>query len=187
VTPTQNTPELYISVDIEASGPVPGLFSMLAIGACVVGRPDEYFYSELQPINDAFVAAALRVNKLSMQRLRLEGREPADVMRSFAMWVAERVGECRPVFVAFNAGFDWSFVNWYFHRFLGTNPFGIGGIDIKAYYMGLVGSEWADTTSGRLPPPFSSSEEHTHNALDDARAQADTFSKLLAVERFRTI
>jgi DNA polymerase III epsilon subunit-like protein len=180
-------PELYISVDIEASGPVPGLFSMLALGACVVGRPDDSFYAELRPINDAFVEAALRVSRLSMQRLLSEGREPAEAMKAFAAWVNERAHGCRPVFVAFNGGFDWSFVNWYFHRFVVDNPFGIGGIDIKAYYMGLVGSDWADTSSSRLPDRFVSSRQHTHNALDDARAQADTFSKLLSAGRPRPI
>ena len=45
------------------------------------------------------------------------------------------------VFVGFNAPFDWSFVNYYFHRFLGHNPFGFTAVDIKAYYMGA-----ADTT-----------------------------------------
>ena len=29
-------PTLYISLDVEASGPVPGMFSLLAIGACAV-------------------------------------------------------------------------------------------------------------------------------------------------------
>ena len=40
------------------------------------------------------------------------------------------------MFVGFNASFDWSFVNWYFHKFVGTNPFGVAALDIKAYYMG---------------------------------------------------
>ena len=43
------------------------------------------------------------------------------------------------MFVGFNATFDWAFVNFYFHQYLGENPFGIGGIDIKSYYMGLSG------------------------------------------------
>ena len=33
-------PDTYISVDIEASGPVPGEYSMLSLGACVVGATD---------------------------------------------------------------------------------------------------------------------------------------------------
>lgn len=183
-----STSELYISVDIEAAGPVPGLYSMLALGACVVDRPDEAFYAELRPITDAFVPEALRVGGLSMERLQNEGRDPAEVMGTFRNWLRDRAtGALHPVFVGFNASFDWAFVNWYFHRFLGENPFGFGGIDIKAYYMGLAGCAWAETTSSRLPPRFQSALPHTHNALDDARAQADIFSKLLATERLREI
>lgn len=180
--------EVYISVDVEAAGPVPGLYSMLALGACVVHRPDEAFYAELRPITDAFVPEALRVGGLSMERLREEGRDPAEVMAAFGRWVRERAtGGRRPVFVGFNSSFDWAFVNWYFQRFVGENPFGIGGIDIKAYYMGLVGCTWGHTSSSRLPLHFKSALPHTHNALDDARAQAETFVKLLAAEREREV
>lgn len=175
--------EAYISVDIEASGPIPGVYSMLAIGACVVGRPEESFYAELRPINDAFVPEALQVSGLTFEELRRSGGEPAEVMRAFQAWVAHCSEGNRPVFVGFNATFDWSFVNWYFHRYVRENPFGIGGVDIKAYYMGLAGCSWAETTSSRLPDRFKSKLPHTHNALDDARAQADTFAKLLAAHR----
>ena len=40
--------ECFISVDIEAAGPTPADFSMLSLGACVVGKCDEEFYMELR-------------------------------------------------------------------------------------------------------------------------------------------
>jgi DNA polymerase III epsilon subunit-like protein len=178
-TPT----EVYVSVDVEASGPIPGDYSMLALGACVVGRPDEAFYVELQPINDAFVEEALRVSGLSMDSLREHGTDPTKAMLELKEWVQRSSAGARVVFVGFNSSFDWSFVNWYFHRFLGENPFGIGGIDIKAYYMGFSGCEWSATTSSQLPTQFKSALPQTHNALDDARAQAEIFAKLLATDR----
>lgn len=175
--------EVYFSVDIEAAGPIPGEYSMLALGACVVGNPDQAFYVELRPVTDAFVEEALRVSGLSMDALRQSGQDPAAAMRDLRTWVDHCAKGGRAVFVGFNASFDWSFVNWYFHKFVGENPFGIGGIDIKAYYMGLAGCAWSETTSSQLPARFRSALPHTHNALDDARAQADTFAKLLAVAR----
>lgn len=184
--PPASPSELYVSVDIEAAGPVPGIYSMLALGACVVSRPDEGFYIELRPITDAFVPEALRVGRLSIEHLRKEGRDPAEAMIAFRDWLRNQSAGLRPVFVAFNNSFDWAFVNWYFHHFVGENPFGIGGIDVKAYYMGLSGCAWAETTSRRLPARFRSSLPLTHNALDDARAQADIFAKLLTAERPRT-
>ncbi len=176
--------EEYISVDIEASGPVPGEYSMLSIGACLVRDTNERFYAELRPINDHFISEALEVSGFSLDRLRLEGDDPRQVMVAFRDWVLTTSAGRRPVFVGFNASFDWSFVNWYFHMFLkDDNPFGIGGVDIKAYYMGLTGSEWSDTTSSKLPPSLQASRPQTHNALQDAQAQAEIFKKLLTTPR----
>ena len=44
--------EIYISVDVETAGPIPGEYSMLSIGACVADNSDYSFYVELKPIND---------------------------------------------------------------------------------------------------------------------------------------
>ena len=57
-------------------------------------------------------------------------------MRSFVDWVDTVAAGRRPVFVGFNATFDWMFVADYVWRFVGRNPFGISGLDIKALYLG---------------------------------------------------
>lgn len=175
--------EAYISVDIEASGPIPGEYSMLSLGACLVENPTITFYVELRPINDRFVPAALDVTGFSLIYLEDVGREPSDAMSAFRDWIREVAANRRPVFVGFNASFDWAFVNWYFHIFLKENPFGIAALDIKAYYMGLSGVAWSETTSSRLPEEFKSTQSKTHNALDDAIAQAETFKKLIDTNR----
>jgi DNA polymerase III epsilon subunit-like protein len=176
-----NGGEEYISVDIEASGPIPGEYSMLSIGACLVRDIHEGFYAELRPTSDRYISEALEVSGFSLACLRENGIDPPEAMTSFCKWIKEVCADRRPVFVGFNASFDWSFVNWYFHKFLKENPFGIGGVDIKAYYMGLSGSEWNDTTSSKLPSRFQSSLTQTHHALEDAQAQAEIFKKLLEV------
>jgi len=88
----------------------------------------------------------------------------------------------RPVFVAFNATYDWMFVHWYFVHFLGRDPFGILGWDIKAYYAGVARKRsWAETSKANMDQEFLSSRPHTHNALDDAREQAEIFRRLRQV------
>ena len=73
-------PDCYISVDVEAAGPIPGTYSLLSIGACVVGNPGQSFYSELKPISGAFVAKAMAVHGLSLETLKQTGEAPATAM-----------------------------------------------------------------------------------------------------------
>src|SRR5258706_10792857 len=106
--------EVYISVDIETAGPVPGEYSMVSLGACLVDNPTEQFYIELKPINDSFIPEALKVSGLSFEQLTATGINPAEAMSSFQNWVQRMIDNQRAVFVGFNASFDWAFVNWYF-------------------------------------------------------------------------
>jgi DNA polymerase III epsilon subunit-like protein len=171
--------ERYFSVDIESAGPIPGKYSMLSLGACVVGRPTASFYVELKPISLSFVPAAMEITGFDLKRLKKVGINPAKAMRDFASWVGSMAGNKEAIFVGFNGCYDWQFVNWYFESFVGRNPFGIGGIDIKSYFMGLSGLSWSKTTSSRLPAKFQPNRPQTHNALDDALAQASIFEKLM--------
>jgi len=172
--------EVYVSVDVETSGPIPGEYSMLSLGAAVVGDASKTFYREFKPITDRYVPEALQVSGLSLEKLKETGYEPIAAMQDFESWVSSVSNDMRPVFTAFNATFDWMFVSYYFHRFLGRNPFGISGLDIKAYYMGKFGTSWGETAKKRLGKRFlPSSHKHTHNALDDAIEQAEIFRKIL--------
>lgn len=171
--------EIYISVDVETSGPIPGTYSLLSIGACVVGNTDEAFYVEVQPINDSYVPGAIEVAGKSMKKFALAGVTPENAMTSFSGWLANISGDAALVFVGFNAAFDWSFINWYFQTYLGENPFGIGGVDIKSFYMGMSGCSWKETRSSHIPAEFKGEAPHTHNALDDAKEQAEMFELML--------
>lgn len=175
--------ECFVSVDIEASGPVPGLFSMLALGACVADDRARRFYVELKPTTNQMDPSAMRVSRLSLADLALRGEDPSRAVAMFADWVQQESAGRRPVFVGFNAAFDWAFVNWYFHAYGTPNPFGFAPLDIKSFFMGLTGCAWADTSSSRLPDEFQPAHPQTHNALDDAIAQAEIFEHMLARAR----
>ena len=97
-------------------------------------------------------------------------------MKAFAAWIETVVGEAdTPVFVGFNAPFDWSFINYYFHKFTGANPFGFTALDIKAYYMGATGSSWRETRSSVIDAHLKPKSKSDHNALHDAQYQAELF------------
>ncbi len=177
--------ETYISVDVETAGPNPGQYSLLAIGACTVFEPQETFYMELQPVNERSTPEALAVSGLSLARLMEHGLLPAEAMTRFAGWVEQVTGPRRPVFVALNAPFDWSFVNDYFHRYLGRNPFGHNALDIKALYMGLTGADWQETYLEAMAKHYNLDLKLTHHALQDALDQAEVFRHLLAELRER--
>jgi ribonuclease T len=172
--------ECFISVDVETSGPIPSEYSMLALGACVIGRRNEGFYAELKPLNSNAVPDALKITGFDMTELDRAGERPEEAMRRLRDWLEEVSHGKKPVFVGFNAGFDWSFVNWYMHRYLGENPFGFAALDIKSYYMGLTGCDWEDTKSSRIRPEYQPAQEANHQALSDARAQAEMFEKMSA-------
>jgi DNA polymerase III epsilon subunit-like protein len=97
--PSMNQAEEYfISVDVETAGPNPGLYSLLAIGACTLDQPQQTFYVELQPVNDRLQAEATAVHALNLEHLAANGLPPQDAMQRFAGWVQKVVPEgARPV------------------------------------------------------------------------------------------
>ena len=112
----------YVMVDIESDGPAPGLYSMVSFGAVIVRQPGstETFYGQARPITDAYLPDALAVSGHSRAEHETFD-DPAEVMQAFARWLAEHGGK-RPMFISDNNGFDWSFINYYFHRFTGGKP-----------------------------------------------------------------
>jgi len=177
------THEVYISVDIETSGPIPGEYSMLTIGACNVYEPSHVFVCELKPISDNADPEALAVTGLSLEKLTVDGVSPEAAMKQFQDWIELVTGPSNlPVFVGLNAPFDWSFVNYYFHRYLGTNPFGFSALDIKALYMGATGTRWRDTRSSKMATRLHPKLKSDHQALHDAQYQAELFRLIRVID-----
>lgn len=173
--------EIYISVDVETAGPYPPQYSLLSVGACTLPEPRHGFHVDLKPINDNAQEEALSIHRLSLAQLKEHGVKPAEAMRRFEVWLAEQTpAGTLPVFVAFNAPFDWSFVNYYFHHYLRHNPFGHSALDIKAFYMGMSGVPWLETSMRFLGPRYLKKDRLAHHALQDALDQAEIFQNLLA-------
>lgn len=155
----------YVMVDVEADGPIPGEYSMISFGAVIV-EPEltRTFYGQLRPISEKFVPEALVVSGFTREE-SLAFDDPAEVMTRFADWLG---AECkgRMLFVSDNNGFDWQFVNWYFHRFLGKNPFGFSSTNLGSLYKGMQKDTFVSFKHLRKTA-------HTHHPVDDAKGNAE--------------
>ncbi|MFJ6895776.1 3'-5' exoribonuclease domain-containing protein [Streptomyces hokutonensis] len=185
-------PSLYISVDIEADGPIPGPYSMLSLGAAVAGTQDadgftaadperQSFYRELRPIGEEFVPEALAVSGLDRDRLLSDGAEPTAALAEFSTWVREVAVGAQPVMCGYPASYDWMFLYWYLIRFTGASPFGHSGcLDMKTLYATKARLPLRAVAKGTMPRELLSRRRHTHHALDDAIEQAELFANLMA-------
>ena len=118
----------FVIVDVESDGPIPAEFSMVCFGAVLFDdRLDKSFYGKTRPISDRFDPEALAVSGFSREK-HLTFDDPKVVMEAFAGWLDQHT-KGRPIFVSDNLAFDWQFINYYFHRFLGWNPFGFSGVN----------------------------------------------------------
>lgn len=191
------TGEFYVSVDVEADGPIPGDCNMVSVGASVCGtrlHMDDYhfrgandatFYRELRA---EFPGTARTREWLAGQGFEVNGPQAIDpkaAMRHFKEWVegqARRL-DARPVYVAYPLSFDWSFTHWYFEHYLGTksDPFGFSNaLDIKTAFCIKSDHLLLKSTKKRMPAAVKKiATAHTHNALDDAIGQGELFVNLM--------
>jgi DNA polymerase III epsilon subunit-like protein len=173
----------YVSVDIETSGPSPSLHALLAIGACSVADLSRTFYVEVKPTSPRVEAEAMAVHGLSLEELSRSGLDRPEAMRRFEAWTLALVpAGAAPVFVSYNAPFDWMFINDAFHGTLGRNPFGHAALDIRALYMGQSGEPWETIRLNDLLDRHLRGRRLSHNALEDARDQAALLRALLGVD-----
>lgn len=152
-------------VDIEADGPIPGDYSMISFGAVVVEPGlSRTFYGQLRPISENWIPQALAVSGFTREQT-LEFPEPEAVMRDFAVWL-RGISSDRLMFISDNNGFDWQFINWYFHHFTGANPFGFSSTNLGSLYKGLAKDTFVTFKHLRKT-------KHTHHPVDDAKGNAE--------------
>ncbi len=160
----------YIMVDIESDGPIPGDYSMISFGAILVNEKlDQTFYGKLKPISDKFIPEALAVSGHTREEALLF-EEPLQVMTNFKAWVNDTCKD-RPIFISNNNGFDWMFICWYFHHFIGTNPFGFSSQNLGSLYKGIEKDTFKTFKNLRKT-------KHSHNPVDDAKGNAEALLAL---------
>ena len=156
----------YISVDIEADGPCPGLYNMVCFGAVVV-KPglNETFYGKTAPaFPDRWDPEALAISGFTHDE-HMSFPHRTDTMTDFATWL-NKVSIGRTMFISDNNGFDWQFINWYFHESLERNPFGFSSTNLGSLYKGLV-------RNCRKNFKHLRKTKHDHNPVNDAKGNAE--------------
>ena len=167
---------MFVMVDVEADGPIPGDYSMIALGAVVVEDSlDRTFKGHLMPISEKWDPEALAVSGFTREET-LKFRAPGPVMADFADWI--RSLKVRPIFIADNNGFDWQFVNWYFHHFTGSNPFGFSSQNLNSLYKGIVRDTFASFKHLRKT-------KHDHDPLNDAKGNAEALLHMIDEMRLK--
>jgi len=155
----------YVMGDVETDGPIPGEndYSMISFGAIIV-EPGltRTFKAQLKPISSRWVPEALAVSGHTREET-LTFPDPAEEMRRFAEWLKTVQ---KPMFVSDNNGFDWMFMCWYFHHFLGSCPFGHSSTNLGSLYKGMVKDTFQNFKHLRKT-------KHTHDPVDDARGNAE--------------
>ena len=189
------TRELYVCVDVEPDGHVPGLSSIVSLGACAAALRDDdgevlaldaeaaTFYAVLRPISHTYVEKALRVTGFDRAELERDGRPPEEALPEFAAWIDARAAEhdALPVLAAYPIGFVWSFTQHYLHAFAGRSPFGQSAhYDMKTAYAALTRTAVRDAIKRRMPSALlGPKDSKTHHALQDALGHVDLLVGLL--------
>jgi hypothetical protein len=109
---------------------------MVCFGAVLVDENlKTTFYGKLKPVSEKFNPEALAVSGFTREET-MDFDDPEEVMLKFEEWIKEN-SKGRPVFISDNNGFDWMFICWYFHHFIGRNPFGFSSRRLTDLYCGL--------------------------------------------------
>ena len=162
--------EYYVSIDIESFGPIPGVNSMVNFGAVAYtsGTKEKLgqFSANLLELEGSVRNQSTMNNfwllpeqKNALEAITTDPRPAADVMPRFKSWIHEMTAAsgAQPVLVAYPSGFDFTFLYWYWTRFLGEYPpFWFRCIDIQSFAAGKLDIPLSECTKERALGPLSS-------------------------------
>ena len=160
----------WFIVDVESDGPCPGLYSMVSIGAVRLDRElKTSFYGKFAPLPDAdFQPEALAISGTTREEHLLYPNPYDDTKRLHEWVLANTEKATKPIFVSDNPAFDFAWVNYYAHLFLGHNSFGYSARRIGDLYSGLM----KDASRSNEWRKFCKTKP-THHPVDDAMGVAE--------------
>lgn len=181
-------PEILVSVDGEFTGPIPGSYSMISLGAVAYdpgGEEISRFKVNMLELSGAGRDPVTRREFWDKypEAWTLATQNPIDpkeAMHQFDDWLSKLPG--RPKLMGWPLPVDFMFIYWYYVKFMDkVPPFGYDGIDIKSYAMAKMGcktlSGKPDGVSRRAVQDFFGipTDNFSHDPLDDAIKQAELY------------
>lgn len=183
--PQPRTPEIYLSIDVEADGPIPGPYSMLSFGIAAFSLDKVLlgtFARNLEPLPGAaqhprvmqwwHSTATLRA---AYERTREDPQPVRESMLACDAWVTSLKAHGKPCAVGAPAAYDYgAWLYWYLAYAVGDVPeLGFSALDLKSFALGrLPGTRYRSLGKSTYPPEwFDPETPHTHVALDDAIEQ----------------
>jgi hypothetical protein len=183
--------EIFVSVDVEFDGENPNKNSLLSIGA--VAYSDDptskngysevsRFYTNFKPLQGHSPSEDttnnfwnLPENSEALKLLQVDKKEPQEAMESFSSWVNSLDG--KPSLIAFPLEIEEKWLSHYINETGISLPF-VAGIDIKEYLSET--EKLLPHDQEHLREEWQSKHPYTHNALDDATQQGETFMNVRA-------
>lgn len=95
------------------------------------------------------------------------------VMQDFADWL-KTVSKSQPVFVSDNNGYDFQWINFYFDKHLGKNPFGHSSRRISDFWAG-INRDFYNTQKWKSYRVTT----HDHNPVNDAMGNVEAFERII--------
>ena len=158
-----------VVVDLETDGNLLGTNSMVCFGAVIVEDGlKRTFYGKTRPISDIYNPEALAVSGFSREEHETFD-DPKEVMELFEKWLKENING-KPTLISDNNGFDASWINWYFIKYLGKNPFGWSSRRMTDLICGYENNLYFKWKWMRDTPC-------DHNPLNDAIGNAEVLLK----------
>lgn len=176
--------QLFASTDVETTGPIPGVYSMLSFGTAVFdenGILIDTFSANLEELPGSVrnppTMEWWKKQQTAWENCRENPQDPKFIMTKYCNWLKQLDGKL--VFVGYPASFDSMFIFWYLHKFTGECPFGFSTLDIKSYAMAILKTDFSSTVKRNMPKKwFSKGAKHSHVALEDAIEQGYLFFEI---------
>lgn len=156
----------FLVVDVESDGPLQGINSMVCFGAVIVdkeGKLDQTFYGQTAPVSNVYDPEALAISGFSRKEHE-SFPNPAKTMLDFHRWLGSF--NCNLTLVSDNNGYDAPWINWYMHKYIGSNILGYSSRRIGDMFAGYLNNPFYKWKKHRKT-------SHDHNPVNDAKGNAE--------------